>query len=252
MPMWNAQNGQGGREEAPEEKQKWAAFRKFVATQRPREGGTFTIPGHIVSMAGDPDDPSKPKMRPGRPGTADKPKPGLDVIVRSDHPDFPGLEWKKFVTLSFFDGHMRDGTMSPFRGGMYGVHYAVTGKQPAQDLVKGSGAFDTDDYIDRPVLLRLIYKGKVEEGSQWYGRRANLTVFLDGFEPLAENLGEWDEDTDGEDVIQPDWDIAAEKRKVAKAQEIKREAVAAAAPKGSQLPQGDTPPWEDELDSVPF
>lgn len=190
-------------EESPEEKNKWKAFRQFVRKETNGiEDKKFTVAGYIKSLTGDPENPDQPRINIPKEGSGFKPRAVLDAIVASTDPRFPGLEWKKAVGFSFFDGKLKNGTTSPNKGGMYGIHNAVTGNPPSQALINGKGEFDpTDDYCgaDKPVMLRLIFKGQVEEEGQYYGRRGNLTVFLDGFEPHPDKMAAaWGDDDEEE------------------------------------------------------
>jgi len=193
------------KEESAEERMKWKAFRQYVREVKPRKDTTFEVPGYIKTLTGDPDNPGQPKYQEGEGDR--KARYVLDAICVVTDARFYGLEYKKTIGFSFFDGKLRGGGNSPFKGGLYNVHLAVTGEEPSPALVSGKGEFDPEeDYTgeDHPLMLRLIYRGVVEEGDKYYGRRGNLTVFLDGFEPLADKVesdfdddGDEQEDTDG-------------------------------------------------------
>ena len=49
-------------------------------------------------------------------------------------------------------------------------------------MVRDNGPWDTDDYEGKPIMLNIKYVGKTPEDSAYYGKRANLVVFLDAFE----------------------------------------------------------------------
>lgn len=102
----------------------------------------------------------------------------------------------KKVGVSFFDGRLKDKPRTPIRGGMFNIHYAVTHEEPSQAMVRDNGPWDTDDYEGRPIMLKIKYVGKCEEGSAYYGKRANLVLFLDGFERDPKMARRTDDDDD--------------------------------------------------------
>lgn len=220
----------GAREETPEEKAKWSAFKKYLAKEvQPRDGGTFEVRGYIKSITGDPENPNQwlTKLNP----RSGKMEAKGNVVATVSDPRFPGLEWKKEAKVSFFDGAMRDGSTSPYRGFFFWIHRAVTGENPSPALVSGKGDFDPDDYVgpDKPVMLKLKYEGRVEEGSQYYGRRGNMTIWLDGFEPIPEKVAAaWGDDDDEDDGLTTD-DLGGDHTK----------------------PDDGPEPWDD-ADDVPF
>lgn len=189
------------KEETPQERALWRAFRQYVKEINPRKDTTFEVQGYVKSLTGDPENPGMPKFMEGK-GEI-KARYVLDAICVTTDPRFPGLEFKKTLGFSFFNGMLRGGGTGR-KGGMYTLHYAVTGEEPSQALQSGKGEFDPEeDYTGEkhPIMLRLIYRGKVEEDSEYYGRRGNLTIFLDGFEPMDDKVAsDFDDDDDAEPV----------------------------------------------------
>ena len=87
----------------------------------------------------------------------------------------------KKTTVSFFNGVTKRGRTNN-TGGMFDVHFAVTHEEPSQELQDGYGRWDTDDYVNKPVLLRILYMGKTQEDSPYFNRRGKRTFYLNGFE----------------------------------------------------------------------
>lgn len=173
--------------ETPEQKEAWRLVRAHIRTEGLDVGDTFTVKGTIAKMLLD--------------GTAESPRyftkkvtdnkgeekdwPFVKVLCAITDPRFgtPGLlDFPlKNVGASFFDGVTKQGR-SPNRGGMFNLHVAVTGQEPAQELKDGTGSWDTGDYENRPILLRLEFQGKEEAGGQYADRRLGMKIFVAGFE----------------------------------------------------------------------
>lgn len=186
------------RVETAAEKLAWRALIQEMKRQgisRPEQ--KFTIPGYIVSLAGDPNNPGSPIIKDNSKYDKTGTKPTRAVLAATCKTTLPGcelLEFRKDVGYSFYDGYRRGSQeRGPLhmRGGMWHVHYSVTGDEVPKDLVDSRVGFDTDDYCgpQHPVLLRFEYKGRVEEGQDYYGTRGNINLKLDGFEPDPNAVG---------------------------------------------------------------
>lgn len=200
--------GGGTYEESIEEQDGWKLVRRHIRDSRVPVDGTFKVKGVIKKFITAEDGTIffVSERKDERSGQA-KMWVAVKVVAALTDQRFvpansPGLELPpKTVGASFFDGYTsKDKPRSPLRGGMYNVHLAVTHHEPDKDQVR-YGAFDPDDYIGKPILLDVVYKGKVEEDSPYYGRRGNLTLFVNGFErdPDSPNFVS-DLDDDDEEV----------------------------------------------------
>lgn len=173
--------------ETPAQVAAWKQLRSYMREQGISAGDTFTVPGTIAKIVldGTPENPryfTKPvKDNQGN----DKDWPFVKVYAAITDPRFgaPGtLDFPaKNVGASFFDGVTKQGR-SPNRGGMYNLHVAVTGQEPSQALKDGKGDWDTEDYENKPILLRLEYQGKEDPDSQYADRRLGMKIFIAGFE----------------------------------------------------------------------
>jgi hypothetical protein len=179
-------------------------------------GDTFTVKGTVakVLLDGTADHPryfTKPQVKDDG-STYDWPY--VKVMAAITDPAFgrPGvLDFPaKNVGASFFDGVTKKGR-SPNRGGMYNLHVAVTGEEPGDDLKAGRGDWDTEDYENRPILLRLVYQGKEEEGSAYADRRLGMKLFIAGFEK-DRDVHRASSDLDDEDDDAPFADPSTEAR----------------------------------------
>jgi hypothetical protein len=179
--------GGGTYQETPEQKEAWKKLRAYMRSLNLGVGDTFTVKGTVakVLLDGTADHPryfTKPQVKDDG-STYDW--PFVKVMAAITDPAFgrPGvLDFPaKNVGASFFDGVTKKGR-SPNRGGMYNLHVAVTGEEPGDDLKAGRGDWDTEDYENRPILLRLVYQGKEEEGSAYADRRLGMKLFIAGFE----------------------------------------------------------------------
>jgi hypothetical protein len=179
--------GGGTYQETPEQKEAWRKLRAYMRSLNLGVGDTFTVKGTVakVLLDGTADHPryfTKPQVKDDG-STYDWPY--VKVMAAITDPAFgrPGvLDFPaKNVGASFFDGVTKKGR-SPNRGGMYNLHVAVTGEEPGDDLKAGRGDWDTEDYENRPILLRLVYQGKEEEGSAYADRRLGMKLFIAGFE----------------------------------------------------------------------
>jgi len=197
MPAMNAPV-KAVRVETPAEKLAWVALKKqmrLLGISRAEQ--KFTIPGYIVSLSGDPEDPTKPIIKDNKKYDTTGKKPTRAVLLATCKTTLPGcemLEFRRDVGYSFYDGYRRGSSeRGPLhmRGGLWHVHYSVTGQEVPKELVDSKVGFDTDDYCgpQHPVLLRFEYKGPVEEGSDYYGTRGNINLKLDGFEPDPDAVG---------------------------------------------------------------
>lgn len=205
MPTMNAPTKQA-RVETAAEKLAWRAMKDEMRRQKiSRPDQKFTVPGYIVKLEGDPNDPSKPIIKDNSKYNPEKPtRAVLLATVRTTLAGCEAIEFRKDVGYSFYDGYRRGSSeRGPLhmRGGLWHIHYSVTGQEVPQGLVDGKVGFDTDDYCGKshPLLLRLIYKGAVEEGQDYYGTKGNIRLFLDGFEPDFDAVGGGelpDDDTD--------------------------------------------------------
>lgn len=178
------------REETPEEKAAWMVIRQIVNDLDLMPDQTFELPGKIVAIKGDPSDdtgqtPIWKEVQVGPEGKKRKENmPHLNVQVKLDDPRLAALTFRKDMRISFFDGRMRNSeNRSPFRGAFYYIHRAATGFEPSPALVNGDADFDPAEYCNIPMRVIFLYKGRVKEGDKYFGRTANITVFLDHFEP---------------------------------------------------------------------
>lgn len=183
------------RVETAAEKLAWRAMKDEMRRQRiSRPDQKFTVPGYIVKLEGDPSDPSKPVIIDNSKFNPEKPtRAVLNATVKTTLAGCELIEFRKQIGYSFFDGYGRKGDRSPMqmRGGLWHIHYSVTGEEVPKALVDGKVGFDTDDYCgaQHPLLLRLVFKGVIEEGQDYYGTRGNIKLFLDGFEPDPDAVG---------------------------------------------------------------
>lgn len=183
------------RVETAAEKLAWRAMKDEMRKQRiSRPDQKFTVPGYIVKLEGDPNDPSKPVIIDNAKFNPEKPtRAVLNATVKTTLPGCELIEFRKQIGYSFFDGYGRKGDRSPMqmRGGLWHIHYSVTGNEVPKELVDGKVGFDTDDYCgpQHPLLLRLVFKGVIEEGQDYYGTRGNIKLYLDGFEPDPDAVG---------------------------------------------------------------
>jgi hypothetical protein len=179
--------GSGTYEESIEEREGWKKLREYIRKEGIVAGDTFTVKGAIGKIRLDGID-SAPryytKLVKNDKGE-EKDWPFVKVYTSITDPRFgrPGLLSPpvKNVGASFFDGKTRQGR-SPNRGGMYNIHVAATAEEPSQALKDGQGDWDTDDYENKPLLLRLEYQGKEDPDSQYADRRAGMRIFVAGFE----------------------------------------------------------------------
>jgi hypothetical protein len=210
--------GGGTYQETPEQKEAWKKLRAYMRSLNLGVGDTFTVKGTVakVLLDGTADHPryfTKPQVKDDG-STYDWPY--VKVMAAITDPAFgrPGvLDFPaKNVGASFFDGVTKKGR-SPNRGGMYNLHVAVTGEEPGDDLKAGRGDWDTEDYENRPILLRLVYQGKEEEGSAYADRRLGMKLFIAGFEKdrdvhrASSDLDDEDDDS----PFDPDPVVAAER-----------------------------------------
>lgn len=190
MPTFQAPKPKA-REETPEEKAAWLAIRKHINDLGLIEDQQFDLPGRIVGIAGDPENPDAPiwkKIKNRRTGVEED-QAFLKVSVKLDDPKFAALNIVKDMRISFFDGNLRGQPQkSLFRGQFYHIHRAATGREPSPGLVNGTEGFDPADYCNIPMRVFFLYQGRVKEGEEYYGTRANLKVWLDHFEPTVETI----------------------------------------------------------------
>ena len=186
------------RVETAAEKLAWRAMKDEMRKQRiSRSDQMFTVPGYIVKLEGDPADPGKPIMADNSKYNKDGSKPFRAVLNCTAKVTLPGcelIEFRKTIGFSFADGWRRGSSeRSPMqmRGGLWHIHYSVTGQEVPKELVESKVGFDTDDYCgpQHPLLLRLVFKGVIEEGQDYYGTRGNIKLYLDGFEPDPDAVG---------------------------------------------------------------
>jgi hypothetical protein len=199
--------GGGTYQETAEQRDAWRKLRTYMRSLNLGVGDTFTVKGTIakVLLDGTADHPryfTKPQVKDDG-STYDWPY--VKVMAAITDPQFgtPGtLDFPaKNVGASFFDGVTKKGR-SPNRGGLYNLHVAVTGEEPSQALKDGKGDWDTEDYENKPLLLRLVYQGKEEEGSAYADRRLGMKIFIAGFEK-DRDLHRASSDLDDEDDDAP-------------------------------------------------
>jgi hypothetical protein len=189
------------REESPEVKAAWTILRQKIRSLDLVEEQTFGINAVITGIAGDPNNPDQPIWKEIEKQTNGVKRkelaPHLTLSIKLTEPGLEAITFTKTARINFFDGHMRGrAERSPFRGFFYWVHYAATGSEPSPALVSGATGFDPDDYVGKPLKAILVYKGRVPADSQYYGRTANITVFVDKLAPLASSTPD-DDDDDG-------------------------------------------------------
>lgn len=176
--------GGGGFTESEEARLAYRKLKRWMRDNNITREGTFVLKGKIVKFLLNNGGYFTEK-RTGNDGI-EKDWPYVKVVTAVIDPQFgaPGLIElpPKKLGASFYDGRMSDGKRSPLRGGMYNVHLAATGQEPPQELVNGEGDWDTDDYVGKPLNLRIVYMGPVEETSKYYGNRGNMTLFMNGIE----------------------------------------------------------------------
>lgn len=208
MPTFAAPKPKG-REETPEEKAAWLAIRNHINELGLIADQTFDLPGRIVSITGDPDKEDAPIWKPvkNRKTGVEEDQAFLKVTVRLDDPRFSALTIVKDIRISFFDGNLRgQSSKSQFRGGFYYIHRAATGQEPSAGLVNGTEGFDPAEYCNIPMRVFFLYQGRVQQGEDYYGTRANLKVWLDHFEPTVETIKRTrpaDDDGYGDDEPSP-------------------------------------------------
>jgi hypothetical protein len=179
--------GGGTYQETTEQKEAWKKLRSYMRSLNLGVGDTFTVKGTIAKMLldGGEDNPRYFTKKQVKDDGSEYDWPFVKVLAAITDPAFgkPGtLDFPaKNVGASFFDGVTKKGR-SPNRGGMYNLHVAVTGAEPSQALKDGKGNWDTEDYENKPILLRLVYQGKEEEGSAYADRRLGMKLFIAGFE----------------------------------------------------------------------
>lgn len=212
MPRMNAApTGGGKRVETDSEKLAWKNFRRAILGTV--KGKTKLFNGQIVAIKGDPDNPLMPRMADPHPKAKTKDKRAvLDVYAELTDPEFQytddkggrhGLGFKKTVGYSFYDGSGSGGYNA---GGMHLLHLAVMRQEPPASYKSGKEGPDTDEYLLKPVLLDIIYQGKVEPDSEYYGQRGNVAAFLQGFEPTEGGPVDDDEDDEEGDGVPSDFD----------------------------------------------
>jgi hypothetical protein len=174
-------------QETPEQKEAWRKLRTYMRSLNLGVGDTFTVKGTIakILLDGTEDNPRYFTKKQVKDDQTEYDWPFVKVLAAITDPAFgkPGtLDFPaKNVGASFFDGVTKKGR-SPNRGGMYNLHVAVTGEEPGEALKAGHGSWDTEDYENKPLLLRLVYQGKEEEGSAYADRRLGMRLFIAGFE----------------------------------------------------------------------
>ena len=216
------QGGGQGYVESPAQKQGWRDLRSYMGSLSPKlmKGGTFTVKGFIsefilnnggyFSQDVEKDDGTPSKWQYIKAVCTIRDERVSDV----DLPLPP-----KNVGANFFDGWTKKGR-SNLRGGMYWVHLAVTHQEPPEALVKGVGRWRTDDYEgeQHPILIRIKWEGLEQEDSQYFGRRANLRIFVDGFERDPDHAPyDPDNDLGGDDDL---GEPAPRQRRAAPASEV--------------------------------
>lgn len=215
--------------ETPEQKEAWRKLRAYMRSLNLAVGDTFTVKGTIakILLDGTADNPRYFTKKQTKDDGSEYDWPFIKVMAAITDPQFgkPGtLDFPaKNVGASFFDGVTKKGR-SPNRGGMYNLHVAVTGEEPSEALKANTGSWDTEDYENKPILLRLVYQGKEEEGSAYADRRLGMKIFIAGFEKdrdVHRAASDLDDDDD------PPFD-RAESVAVAEVQVRKEEAMQAA------------------------
>lgn len=194
----------GNYEESENESLAWRALRTYIRSGMDEpvlEGDTFKLRGQIQKFIFDTDGNYFVEKR----GDEGKQKDWYFVkVVAQITDDRLGTHGRtglltlppKKVGVSFFDGRMKDKPRTPIRGGMFNIHYAVTHQEPPASMVRDNGPWDTDDYEGKPIMLNIKYVGKTPEDSAYYGKRANLVVFLDAFERDPKMAKRDDDDDD--------------------------------------------------------
>jgi len=172
--------------ETPEAKQVWRRIRKLIKSAQLLEGDTLDLKGVVTKVELGPGNRYFREERKQKDGTT-KPWFYVKVSATLTDPqaigdDEPLALQPKKVGASFFNGVNRDGSRSPFRGGMYDLHRATFHAEPSQGLIDGEEPWDTDDCAGVPLILRFTYNGVEEEGSQYYGTKANMKIFLQTFD----------------------------------------------------------------------
>ena len=187
-PPKTANAGGGTYEESEEEKAAWKQVRQFVRDQRIAVDGRFKVKGYISKFIENDGSIFYVTERTDDKTGKAKDWVAVKVLVTINDPRFGEYAVKEGLTLppktigaSFFDGDVGKKEKLPTRGGMYHVHRAIFHAEPPKTLVK-SGAFDPDLYVNEPLLVEVIFKGAVEKDSQYFGRRGNLTLFVQGFD----------------------------------------------------------------------
>lgn len=191
--------------ETPAQVAAWKLLRSYMREQGISAGDTFTVQGTIAKILLDGPD-SAPRYFTKKVTDdkgVEKDWPFVKVLAAITDPRFgaPGtLDFPaKNVGASYFDGVTKRGR-SPNRGGMYNLHVAVTGQEPSQALKDGKGDWDTEDYENKPILLRLEYQGKEEPDSAYADRRLGMKIFIAGFEKDRSVHRATDLDDDEEDA----------------------------------------------------
>jgi hypothetical protein len=180
--------GRGKFEESAAEKEAWFALRQYIRAEDIKPGETFQLAGTIAKFLfdGTPENPRYFVKKQVTDKGEEKDWSYVKVLCAVTDPRFgkPGTLTfpPKNVGSSFFDGHMGDNKpRSPLRGGMYNIHFAVTGQEPPQVLIDGEGDWETDWYENKPVMLTLQFVGYTPEDSRYAGTKADLAVFVNGF-----------------------------------------------------------------------
>jgi hypothetical protein len=180
--------GRGKFEESAAEKEAWFALRQYIRAEDIKPGETFQLAGTIAKFLfdGTPENPRYFVKKQVTDKGEEKDWSYVKVLCAVTDPRFgkPGTLTfpPKNVGASFFDGHMGDNKpRSPLRGGMYNIHFAVTGQEPPQVLIDGEGDWETDWYENKPVMLTLQFVGYTPEDSRYAGTKADLAVFVNGF-----------------------------------------------------------------------
>jgi hypothetical protein len=188
MTQFNAPRPQA-KEETPEEKAAWLAMREHVNDLALVEEQKFDLPGRITSITGADDGGFLWKKIKDRTSGALVDTPHLKVAAKLDDPKYAALRFVKDMKVSFFDGVLRGQSQkSPFRGQFYYIHRAAKGIEPSPGIVNGTEPFDTDEYVNVPMRVVLLYQGRVGVGEDYYGQRANMKIWLDHFEPTPETV----------------------------------------------------------------
>jgi hypothetical protein len=205
-------SGGGTYEETPAQKEGWKKLRAYVREQGLAKGDTFTVKGTVakIKLDGTDDNPRYFTSKQTNDKGEEKDWPFVKAYCAITDPAFgpPGtLDFPpKNVGASFFDGKTSKG-QSPNRGGMFNLHKAVTGNDPSEALIKGNGSWDTEDYENQPILLRLLFDGKAEVDSPYANRRAGMVLWVNGFEKDREvhkaPAADWDDEDDEEDAPFP-------------------------------------------------